>query len=124
MTLSLPSARSNARPTLSTAVLPRVRMLRTCLREQLRALALTHFGQTVDGQSMDDQSEAFLPRRGCSAAPEVTAAETAETAVAGAEARLEVADPEALDLADWEALDLEDRVAEVSEAEADGRCTT
>ena len=49
---------------------------------------------------------------------------TAETAVVDAEARLEVADPEALDLADSEVLDLEDRVAEVSEAEADGRCTT
>ena len=35
-----------------------------------------------------------------------------------------VADPDGLDLADSEALDLEDRVAEVSEAEADGRCTT
>ncbi len=71
-------------------------MLRTCLREQLRALALIHFGRTVDGRH--DQSEAFLPRRGCSAAPEVTG----ETAAVGTEARLEsvvrleVADSEAL----------------------------
>ena len=93
MTLSLPSARSNARSTLSTAVLPRVRVLRTCLREQLRALALTHLGQTADGQS-DDQSEASLPRRGCSAAPEAPV----ETEAEGTEARLEVSDAEALDL--------------------------
>ena len=84
-------------------------MLRTCLREQLRALALTPFGQTSDGQS-DDQSEALLPRRGCSEAPEVTV----ETEAVGPEARLEAADSEALDL--------EVRVAEVSEA--GDRCTT
>ena len=84
-------------------------MLRTCLREQLRALALTHFGKTADGQS-DNQSEAFLPRRGCSAAPEVTV----ETEAVDPEARLEAADSEALDL--------EVRAAEVSEV--GGRCTT
>ena len=104
--MSLPSA--CARPTLSTAGLLRVRVLRTCLREQLRALALIHFGQTADGRH--DQSVAFLPRRGCSAAPEVTVV----TVAAGTDARLEAADSEALDP--------EVRAAEASEA--GGRYTT